>query len=184
MHCRGGSRSSGCRSESAPRYSRGCGRVRGCPRQAATVRASPAVCVCSYVAAAARCAGAPARCSSSVSAAELEAAFRRGPGRLGAYAHARACGWDVNHGRGNGGSGTDAMELGSSTISSNSNSNSSRGGVSSQHSQLTPSDTHHIHMALQGTTEGTTGGVGARAATAGPFSTPWRHPLRSLHAPT
>ena len=66
------------------------------------------------------------------------------------------------------------VEVGSGTISSNSNSNSSSsssshgGGVSSQHSQLTPSDTHHIHTALQGTTEG----VGARAATAGPFSTP------------
>ena len=66
------------------------------------------------------------------------------------------------------------VEVGSGTISSNSNSNSSSsssshgGGVSSQHSQLTPSDTNHIHTVLQGTTEA----VGARAATAGPFSTP------------
>ena len=63
------------------------------------------------------------------------------------------------------------VELNSGTISSNSNSSSSSshgGGVSSQHSQLTPSETQHIHTALQGTTEG----GGARAATAGPFSTP------------
>jgi len=47
------------------------------------------------------------------------------------------------------------VELGTGTINSNSSGsgNSSHGGgVSSQHSQLTPSDTQHIHTALQGTT--------------------------------
>jgi len=47
------------------------------------------------------------------------------------------------------------LELGTGTINSNSSSsgNSSHGGgVSGQHSQLTPSDTHHIHTATQDST--------------------------------
>jgi hypothetical protein len=44
------------------------------------------------------------------------------------------------------------LELGTGIINSNSSSSDSsshRGGVNSQHSQLTPSDTHHIHTTMQ-----------------------------------
>ena len=44
------------------------------------------------------------------------------------------------------------LEHGTSIINSNSSSSDSsshRGGVNSQHSQLTPSDTHHIHTTMQ-----------------------------------
>jgi hypothetical protein len=52
------------------------------------------------------------------------------------------------------------VELGTGTTIGSSSSNSHGGGVSSQHSQLTPNDTHHIHTSLQDLT--LTDGVGTR----------------------